>query len=183
MEDRLEKFIKENRADFDDATPNLKVWAALDKELHGPKQKVKTKPAFAIRRWASIAAAAVLLLGVGTLMGIQMTKSQYSDLGEMAALMEDFSEMEDRYQSEITKKVSLLDNHKIEKSVKTDLTQLESFLSELKVELEEAPKESKEKIVSAMITNYQTRLEILERILNKIEASGSQNNKDENIEI
>lgn len=183
MEDRLEKFIQENREGFDDAVPNLKVWAQIDKELSQPKVQKTTRPAFAIRRWASIAAAGLLLLTVGTLFGIQITKSQYGAFTEVSALMDEFGEMESFYQNEITKKVSLLEDYKMEKAVESDLNQLESFLSDLKTELDQAPEESKESIVNAMITNYKTRLDILERILNKLEATKQKDKKDDQIEI
>ena len=56
MSDRLEKFINQNRDQFDDKVPNLKVWADIEKRLDPPQAKRGS-----IKRMLSIAASVLIL--------------------------------------------------------------------------------------------------------------------------
>ena len=66
--DSLEKFITANRASFDDATPDLKVWSEIDRRL-------QTKSAPRIVRWRALrmAAAVAALLLIGAAAGLYLS--------------------------------------------------------------------------------------------------------------
>ena len=50
------------------------------------------------------------------------------------------------------------------------VAQIDELLEELKTELDNAVKGSEEQIINAMINNYQTKLAILERVLQRIQS-------------
>jgi len=54
--------------------------------------------------------------------------------------------------------------------VRPDLQQLDEMFKELTQELENAPKGTEEAIINAMIKNYQAKVDILNRVLEKVEA-------------
>ncbi len=173
MKDRLENFITDHREAFDDQVPDLKVWAAIDKELSGtekPQAKIRS-----FRRFLSIAAGIALLLTIGAAIGLQIGQ-QHSAEGLVSS---EFKEMQQYYDSQIKEKRSVLASYSQSSVVQEDLEQLDEFLKELQGELAVAPEDSREQIINAMIRNYQTRLEILERVLTKIESTNQKNLKSE----
>lgn len=173
MEDRLENFINENREAFDDQVPDLKVWAAIDKELSDDeKPQAVIRP---LRRFLSIAAAIAFLLTVGAAIGLQI--GQQSSADPLAST--EFQEARDYYDAQIQEKRNVLASYSQSSIVQEDLEQLESFLEELKSDLEVAPPENREQIINAMILNYRTRLEILDRVLEKIELTNQKTLKSE----
>ncbi len=181
MKDNLEDFIRSNRADFDMESPDLKVWANIDKNLGKPQVPRR------ISLWRSFAAAAsvLLLLGVGTLIGMQINQGEaiHQSLADVSL---EHQELQQYYEVQLKEKTALLASFHSDPTVYEDLQQLESFLEELKGELSAAPKGSEEQIVNAMIENYQDRLAILERVLSRIksDSKGSQKlKKDERIEL
>ncbi len=173
MKDRLENFILDHRDSFDDQVPDLRVWAAIDKELSvDDKPEVKIRP---LRRFLSVAAAIALLLTIGAAIGLQMGKQH--TVNQLVST--EFQEMQSFYDAQIRSKRNKLASYSHSTIVQEDLEQLEGFLQELRAELEVAPEESRDQIINAMIRNYQTRLEILERVLIKIESTNQKNSKSE----
>ena len=173
MKDRLENFISENREAFDDQVPDLKVWAAIDKELSDEeKPQAVIRP---LRRFLSIAAAIAFLLTVGAAIGLQI--GQQSSTDPLAST--EFQEAKQYYDTQIQEKRNVLASYSESSIVQEDLEQLESFLQELKSDLEVAPPENREQIINAMIQNYRTRLEILDRVLEKIESTNQKTLKSE----
>ena len=68
--DNLEKFIIQNREDFDTAVPSLKAWAAIDRKLEQKQQAGKR-----VRMWKvlRIAASVAILLFVGGVGGYYLS--------------------------------------------------------------------------------------------------------------
>lgn len=179
MKDNLEDFIRSNREDFDMASPDLKVWANIDKSLEARRQIPRR-----VSLWRNFAAAAavLLLVGMGTLIGMQLNSSSTAPrtLGDISV---EYQELEDYYQSQLREKQALLASQNPDASVIQDLTQLEGFLGELQMELQDVPKGSEEQIVNAMIENYQDRLEILERVLSRIQNNSNKSKNNEEINL
>ncbi|MFK8101714.1 MAG: hypothetical protein AB8G15_04295 [Saprospiraceae bacterium] len=172
MKDNLEDFITENRAAFDEATPNLKVWADIDKRIDQPQSSRSIFPV--LRKLAAVFA----LLGIGALIGISMlNQKQLGSDNNLAALGNEYQEIEAFYQVQISQKVAQLANFQYDQSIKEDLVQLDEFLEELKVALQEAPKEKEEEIINAMINNYKTRVELLERVLEHLKSNDTYNQR------
>jgi len=174
--DDLEKFISDNRADFDDKSPPARVWDAVEGEMQ-PKAKRVT-----FWRGFKVAAAVLLLLTTGAAMGIAFMNHQNASALASNSLTEEFLEVERYYQKEINVKVKKLASMKdYDSSVNEDLDQLDISINELKSEIADAPKGSEAEIISTMINNYKTKVELLERILDRME-NNNRTTDDKNIQ-
>ena len=104
MQDDFEKFVKNNREDFDFKEPSLDLWNNIEQQLN-QKEESKKSPLKAIvsdkstsirrkmLRYASVAAVGLLLLTVGGVIGSQWSSGNYNNepvaeisLGEVSAL-------------------------------------------------------------------------------------------------
>lgn len=174
--DNLEKFISQNRADFDDKSPPDRTWRAIEKEVHPTAKRITFWRGF------KVAAAILLLLTTGAAMGIAFMNSQNASTLASNSLTEEFLEVERFYQKEINVKVMQLASMKIyDTSVNDDLAQLDVSINELKSEIADAPKGSEAEIISTMINNYKTKVELLERILERME-NNKKTTDDKNIQ-
>lgn len=154
--DKLEKFIRENREGFDREMPSLKVWADIDRALEARQTRRVSlwKPLRAVA-----AVAALLIIGAGA--GVLLFRSD-------AALPPEIAEMEQFYNQQVEQKMAQLARYETSGEVEADLNQIDGLIAELQEELASAPKGQEEQIIEAMIRNYQTKLEILERVLERI---------------
>ena len=177
MRDRLENFINENRDQFDDKVPSLKVWADIEKELAPAKAK-----RISLFRIASVAASVIVLLGVGAFFGKNYlnTASVNAPLVSLQEISPEYGEIEIKYQKEINQKYTRLASLDYDKSVNDDLMDLDITLEELRKELINVPKGSEEQIVEAMIRNYESKIRILEIVLEKIDQSKRSQNNESN---
>ena len=169
-EDDLEKFIQENRAAFDERMPSLKVWASIDKQLAQKPTQQRVSIFSIVRKVAAVLA----IMTMGGLLAIYFLNTQNGEEKDIAQLHPDFEEIESYYQSAINQKVAQLTSLEYDPSIQEDLEQLDEFLEELKIALHESPKGKEEEIINAMINNYQTRMKILERVLDQIETKGQE---------
>ena len=183
MSDNLEKFISENRSAFDDREPSKGIWSAIDKQLdQKDKKSARTIP---IWRYASVAAVAAILLAVGVFIGQNMNNETAQPIAFEEQYPE-FLEAEHYYQKEVKTKVAQLAKYDHDASIEEDLKQLDQIYEELKNELAQAPKDQHERIINAMITNYRTKLSILERVLERIQSTNQEKlnkSKDDSIDI
>ncbi len=169
MRDRFENFIKNNRDQFDDKVPSLRVWSAIEKQLEPPKAK-----RISLLRVASIAASVIILLGIGALGGNYFTQVETTTpVASLDKISTEYGEMERDFQKQILDKKAKLASYNYEKVVSKDLEDLDLTLNELRKELINVPKGSEEKIVEAMIKNYKTKIQILEIVLEKIDLNNS----------
>jgi hypothetical protein len=60
--------------------------------------------------------------------------------------------------------------------VMEDLQQIDEVQKDLRRELQNAPKSSREEIIQTMIKNYQTKLDILERVLTRVQVGNNLSN-------
>ena len=179
--DNLEKFIFENRESFDDAIPSLKVWASIDRAAN-------KREARRIKLWKQmrVAAAVVALLIAGGVAGSYITQS--SQANDAVAILQESSpeyfEMEQFFQQQIDDRVGQLTAYNPNDPVLEDLQQIDTAMKELKEELINAPKGNEEEIIENLIQNYQMKIAILERVLERIEFnSNTQKSKTEDDEI
>ncbi|GEM_PF-194295 len=186
--DTLDTFIKSNREAFDEATPSARIWSSVDKTLH-PQVKLKSAKVVGIWRVLSIAASVLLLLTVGAGVGIYFTKSQAQ--ANVVASLEDISpeyaEMVRYYNAEINDKVKQVSLQSDDKSVFQDLKNVDKIMAELEAELQKAPRGAEEQIVANLIKSYQIKVDILERVLERIQSkpgnSKQQKLKDDEVNI
>jgi len=171
MGDQLEKFIMENREAFDDATPSDQSWSEIDQKL------TKRRSA-----WPTIWKVAAMLFMATTVI---LIIDKPNDEIQGPVLGEEFNQAEDYYVSLINQKrqvikEQLTPEQQEEFLVETD--QLDSMYVELKKTYQ--TNASNDRVMDAMISNLQLRLDILNRQLEILENIKNQNNESDNtIEI
>lgn len=173
MKDNLEQFIQANREAFDDARPSLKVWADIDRVLEQKQPK-----SFRIRRFLQSAAAVLVLLVAGALIGHQMSRgSQETTSAEtLARISPELAELEAHYNHKIDEKFARLANYPQQETVKADLAQIDETMEELRKEVLRAPAGMEEEIVTNLLRSYQLKVQILERVLERIQTNGENEN-------
>lgn len=183
MKDNLEKFISENRQEFDDRQPPGNIWLSIDRHLDQKNKKPARR--ISIWRYAQVAAAAVFLIGTGVLIGLNFN-NRPSEALAIEKEFPEYSETEQYYKKLVKNKVDELGNYNYDSSINDDLKQLDKIYEELKKELSEAPEDKQEQIINAMITNYRTKLSILERVLERIQSTNQKKSKttdDDSIDL
>ena len=196
----LEKFIQNNRADFDPYEPPARLWDKITQELDEEAPQVKKKEGKVIRipvRNLYRVAAAVLILGglwtvyqnipqnSGIVEGSEEVATNTINLSDIDP---ELAEAEAYYTQLIVDKKTEIEQFRskrvpVQDDFYKDLDELDSLYTGLKSELYEVP--AKERVVEAMIQNLQIRIEILNKqleILNRIQKlqNGEDNNENEN---
>lgn len=162
--DNLEKFIRENRCDFDTEVPSLNVWANLDQHLDSQRPSGRVVWMKRLR----VAAAVLALLVAGGAAGAYLT-NQNKAVESLADVSPEHAEMERYFSTQVEEKLAKLATYKQDGVVKADLQELDQAYEQLRKELENAPAGAEEKIIQAMIETYQTKINILEQVLEKVE--------------
>lgn len=179
--DRLEEFINNNRADFDDAMPSLKVWARLDKALEQQQAQSHRRPWTMMR----VAAAVLVLLTIGGIGGLYLGKMQNSVSPEQVAnISPEAAEAERYYTAQFQEKYQQLAKYDAEvNTLNADFEQIDKATQDLKKELLNVPKGSEEQVVRNLIQSYQLKLRILERVLERVQpVQSTQQEKSQNHE-
>jgi len=161
-EDNLDKYIAENRSAFDDKEVPSLLWDAIERDIKPPPTKM-----YSLRFILSIAASAVILLGIGLGMGMYMSQPKLED--RILAVHPDYLEAEQHYQHQINVKLNEVKSLGVDQYVTPDLSELDAVYQELKNELLNSGVKNDEVIVEAMIDHYKSKLEILEIVLNKLQ--------------
>lgn len=176
--DNLEKFIRENRAGFDNGVPSLDVWAKLDQHLDQQRPVAK----LVWMRRLRVAAAVLVLLAAGGFGGAYLVNST-KNVDSLADVSPEHAEMERYLSNQVDEKLAKLASYKQDGIVKEDIQELDAMYEQLRHELETAPAGAKEKIVKAMIETYQTKINILEQVLEKVEDVNPTNLNSTNNEV
>ncbi len=167
----LEKFINEQRDEFDDAYPSLKLWSNIEKELDTSGGSVKLKKTH--WPWYQIAAAALVLIALGGVGGMYV--GNYQQASSFQAMIDEvapeFNEMEQYYNQRIEQQYAKLTTYTTDPELDADLALVDQAMEELREELSDAPSGRESQIIEALIENYRLKLEILERVLEYIEQS------------
>lgn len=160
----LEKYIRDHRDEFDDQVPGRSVWIGIEQKLdkgHGSRLVP-----FMIMK---IAAMVVLVLACGVVIGVNLpgrdgvTRLDYSS---SPALMQ-FKDAEHYYQQQVKLQLGQVKDQEAKAGVEEDLRQLDIIYQELREEMVRSGYSNSDVLINAMITNYKTRIDILENILNK----------------
>ncbi len=169
MKDTMEDFFKNNREEFDLTEPNIghfeRFKAKLEKIDETPKKKGGAP-------WYILAVAASVLLFFGYWMGNYNQNAVNKGL-ELAEVSPEMEETQNFYlatiQTEVeeirTKKTTA--NQKIIDDAFIQLEILETNYRKLTLELKES--NADKRVIYAMITNFQTRLQILQNLMDQLE--------------
>lgn len=169
MKNNMEEFFKNNKHEFDFAEPDVghfeRFRARLEKVDETPKKKGGTP-------WYILAVAASVLLFFGYWMGNynQSDSDRGIDLADVSPKME---ETQNFYLASIQKEVETIKtrktpaNQKIIDDAFVQLELLETNYRKLTLELKES--NADKRVIYAMITNFQTRLQILQNLMDQLE--------------
>jgi len=168
--DPLESFIQTNRSAFDQALPEHDLWNKIESELPSDTSvksndlKVvhhRSSTVWRVLQYAAAVAAIVFVSVVGTIQYMSKDESQ----GISETTINEINELTDYYNFEVKRKLQQLAVFEPITEVDAELANIDKIIADLKVELEEVEKGNEEKVINAMIDNFQLKILILERIL------------------
>lgn len=169
---KLDEFIRNNRAEFDDQQPPEKVW----KNIHANLQFAK--PA---RFWSGVViwrAAAVFFMALSAYMGFNTFTAQ----NKQAVALQEFQDVETFYVSQISEKVELIDSFSSTGEANEftqEFKQLEAMYMVLKEEMRSRPSQ---KVKDALVLNLLVQIDLLNQRLHKLEVevkSNANHNQEE----
>ena len=173
MEDQLKDYF--DTTNFDVDVPRFGHLDRFEKRLNPQAEKKRT---FSYQ-WMSIAASIILVLGF--YLGANMTEKQIV----LADVSPEMQETESFFVNTINQELTALEkvrSPKTERVIEDALNQLEGLEDKYK-ELVKALNntDSDRRVVYAMISNYQSRIDILQNVLKQIETINNinSNNSDE----
>ncbi|MFN0214215.1 MAG: hypothetical protein ACKVT2_08160 [Saprospiraceae bacterium] len=178
----IEAFIHINREALDAESPRGQAWENIASSLPKPRA-IKVHMGWQ-RSFMRIAASlAFLIVGLG---GGILYERQTGSSAEMAMseVSDEYRELEQFYQRGITvnqeKLAKFTGSQPIE--VGKDLKQLDEIMEQLRQELAAVPAGNREQVVRAMIINYKAKMDILQRVLERLGESnnGGDNSKQSN---
>lgn len=188
-QDKLEKFITENRQEFDDLVPDPKIWDHIQENIE-PQKKI---------RWINIMwkAAAVLIIFTASyffhdyinqdeLNHQTATVSEEEIDPENAEVVETLLEAEAYYTAQINNRKREVfqlagNNRQLINDINIEFEELDQVLKELKNDLKDYT--GTEEIIEAMIQNYRLKLAILEDMLYQLrEAESYDESKEQSYE-
>ncbi|MGF2411205.1 hypothetical protein [Ferruginibacter sp.] len=191
MSRKLEKFIGDNRNEFDDAVPSGNVWENIAAGFGEKKQKRSMlRPLY---KW-SIAAAIVISAGLTTYLMLKnnattdpvtaaVKNDSSSDINaiapEYAPEVNEFAKLVILKQEEL--KALAPEQPELYRKFSTDINQLDSSYKSLKNQLNVSP--NREMLIEAMIQNLQLQLNVLNQqlhIINQIKQSKSNSHEKNN---
>ena len=169
MKDRLEEFIRENRAAFDDKEPSDKVWKNINASLGSNRTGV----------WNSLvlwrAAAIIFMVLCGYLL---IPKNAENSIAKDNTSSE-FDDVEAFYIRQISEKVEMIDEFQKSEGLNGfthDFQQLEAMYMVLKEEIKTSPSQ---KVKDALVLNLLVRIDLLNQQLHKLEEEYKQDNSQE----
>jgi hypothetical protein len=185
--DKLEKFVIGHREEFDDLTPDPKLW-----EKVGRKNR---KPLVRSINWRriSLRAAAVLLIFIASYFFHDFIGDHQKSGGSIKEHAEvtpqgnemnkTFKEAEAFYTSQINSKKEEIfrfadSRSEIKQEINLEFYQLDSILIQLKRDLKDNI--DNQGVIEAMIQNYRIKLEILNDILDQLQKSKTTENINTN---
>ena len=186
-EDKLKDFIENHRSEFDSDNPPPMVWMNLEKQLDASQQKQKSAYIHELKRptmmrMMQVAAMFVVVMGVGLIIGLQISKNTVYDNPNLR----EFVEAEKHYSKKVDNMWTVVKASGVEEqnTIQEDLESLDKVYKELKEELLKGTEGNTNAVVNAMIQNYRTKIEILETVIDKTKQSNQQINlEDEKLEI
>ncbi len=143
----------------------------------------RKEPARRITLWqiTSVAAVGLVLVLSGIIVGLRMDNGGLEGSAEYV----EFREAEMYYQSQLEKQVNQLAKYDYDDDINSDLEELQEVYDQLTTELEDGMQPNQNDIIQALIQNYQTRIDLLGRVLERLEegASNAEFSEDEEIKI
>ncbi len=166
MENNLENRIKELQNEFDFAEPTIGHFERFEEKLQAQK-KLKKGSKF---RWAWMGIAASILLLLGFFLGNYNQEPTALELADVSPKME---ETQHFYLATIQQEIESInkektpENQQIIEDAFTQLNKLEDNYKKLTIQLKESNEDKR--VVFAMISNFQTRIEVLQNLMEQLD--------------
>jgi hypothetical protein len=186
--DRLERFVRDNREDFDTPQPENAVWERITGQLGGARL-TSTKPKITpkLGGWGKahfhwrIAAGLLLALGASYLFylnrefGVSRDPQVVLSAPAYAREFTQYNQAIEKKQEELIRLTT--DNPELYKEFSTDLDRLEKSYVNLRTELPQTP--NQEALIQAMIQNLQWQIDLLNQQLTILQRIKQSNQPDE----
>jgi hypothetical protein len=184
--DKLERFMIDNRDEFDEFEPNPELFQGV--QVRKPAISMTKKWNSAI--WKVAAAIAIFIASYffHDFMNVSDPGSmtQVNETEQASEVFKMLMEAEMYYTSQINSKKEEFNylssgNPDINREINYELVELDSVYADLKRDLKDNA--ANEEIIEAMIQNYRIKLEILEDVLQQMNAANNLPRKEEGHEI
>lgn len=173
--DELEKFVNLEREDFDFEMPDEKIWNNISNQINPGSLSIVWYKTFLFK---GIAAGFILLV-LGGYLGFLIGNNNDSPLWNIGLEPIPFKDFEIVSQKSIQDKVLQLKKLDAEESIYNDLKQIDRSMEELKRELKTIPLGQEKIILEQLRLGYQTKIEILDKILQRLEPKQQNQNEKE----
>ena len=166
MKDNLEHIFKNLENKFDTEEPTIGHFKRFEKKLNSTKTRNSQNNSFKI--WMLPIAASILLF-----IGIWIGKSFSNNGLELASISPKMEETQSYFVTTIQQELESIENERnshteqLIKDAFIQLNKLETQYAVLTLELKESTEDKR--IIYAMISNFQQRIELLQRLLAQIE--------------
>jgi hypothetical protein len=191
--DKLEKFVRENRQAFDTETAKDFIWEGIEAKLNEQAESKGITKVVSLRsriyRYAKVAAIGLVLLTIGGFLGSYWTVQNQEKQFSFGVINEEYQELETFYAAQVNLQLNRLRKYRLDESLMEDIEELDASFEELQKELKiQGVEADNEEIINAMIDNYQSKIEILERVLSRLERENKnqqsvKNNKDGKVSL
>ena len=167
MPEDLERFIQQHRAEFEMPGPSPRIWEALEKELNSAQGGAKIVPLLK-RNWFRAAVIILLLVNAG---GIFLLTSRKQ--ARTATFAPDVQEANMYYSTRINEKLKEINAYPaaelgLDSAARKELELRNDTYRSLVRELKNNP--GNERIKAALIRYYQLKLDLLDKILEELQA-------------
>ena len=176
MGDKLEKYIAENRDQFDQYEPDPGMWKKIERKIQ-PESRMDWR--MILIRAAGVAAIFVVSFLISEY--IHRVMEEGTRTGRMVKrdkeiVIPELQEAEAYYAGLVSEKLAQMksvisDYPDIEKELQNDLSELDSIYAELKNDLRDNI--ANQEVINAIIENYRLRIEILEDMLVELDPEES----------
>ncbi len=164
MKDNFENIFKEKRSEFDFVEPNIGHFERFEARL---KETNKQEPKRRNWRWLSIAASVVLILGVWLGNARSHKGLELADVSPKMEETQDFFTATIKQEIKSINKIKSPENEKIIDDAFEQMKKLEENYKKLTIELKESNEDKR--VIYAMISNFQKRIEILQNLMQQID--------------
>ncbi len=164
MSNKLEKFVKDNKKGFEAKGPSDQLWARIATELDKQEQKKHPKKSIKLYQWMSIAAVALITVGVyftynnnkttGPIEVAQIDAASGQKAVHFTSLIEERKDSLQVYAKE---------NPELCNQFVSDLDKLGADYEGLKKQLQTSP--NREFVVKAMMKNLELQLQVIDQQL------------------
>jgi hypothetical protein len=173
MSKRLENFIKNNRAEFDELEPGNDLWLKIEKGLNPAKEEIlplkRDAKTFTLGFVMRVAAIVFVIMTIGFVFYVKNEKPASVNV---AAIYPEYAKQQVHYASLVeSKRTELKEIAKTDPQLYNEfsheIAQMDSTYKKLNSDLATSP--NQERVLRAMIRNLQIQTEVLNQQLQVIE--------------